>query len=294
MRRARTLAEALAMLAEEGGARWRPFAGGTDVMVLFEAGKLPHARWVSIYGLAELRGVVEAEEAITIGAGTTYSEVRAHPSLARDFPMLGLAAAETGSIAIQNRGTIGGNIANASPAADTPPALLAYDASLELVSASGSRTLPYAEFHVGYKKMQLHPGELIARIVLPRPPAGARRVQSYRKVGTRRAQAITKVSLAACARVGEGGRPADVRLGLASVAPVPLRARAAEAALEGRDLSSEAALAAAVADARAAVARDVKPIDDIRSSAAYRARVAQNLVEAYVRRFAAEAGGGRP
>src|ERR687889_25316 len=127
----RTLAEALALLRDEPGV-WRPFAGGTDLMVLLEAGKLEHRKFFSIRHLSELRGVAESDGAVRVGALTTYTDVRRSGLLAEHFPMLGRAARETGGIAIQNRGTVGGNIANASPAADTPPALLAYVAAVVL------------------------------------------------------------------------------------------------------------------------------------------------------------------
>src|SRR5207302_991065 len=155
--------------------------GATDVMVLFEAGKLAHRRWISIRGLAELRGIEVARENLTIGALTTYTDVRGSAILATEFPMLGAAAELTGGIATQNRGTLGGNIANASPAADSPPALLAYDAELELISARGQRRIPYTGFHQGYKKMDLREDELIFKIHLPRPQSRWR--SHYRKVG---------------------------------------------------------------------------------------------------------------
>src|SRR5271157_1216833 len=167
---------------------WRPFAGGTDLMVLLEAGKLPHTRYLSIWHLPELRGIQVTPENITLGATTTYTQVRRHNLLATEFPLLGSAAAETGGIATQNRGTLGGNIANASPAADSPPALLVYEAQLELVSAGGVRHVPYTRFHTGYKQMDLRSDELIRAIRIPRMASGWK--QHYRKVGTRRAQAI--------------------------------------------------------------------------------------------------------
>src|ERR687888_431576 len=152
----RTLEDALALLRDEPGV-WRPFAGGTDLMVLLEAGKLEHRKFFSVRHLPELRGVGEADGHVTLGALTTYTEVRRSAALAREFPMLCQAAAETGGVAIQNRGTLGGNIANASPAADSPPALLAYDAELEFVSKSGERRIPYSIFHRGYKQMDIRP-----------------------------------------------------------------------------------------------------------------------------------------
>src|SRR6476620_8579119 len=127
------LAEALDLLAADNSA-WKPFAGGTDLMVLLEAGKLPHRNYVNIWGLKELRGIDATDSHITLGALTTYTDVQSHPILQSEFPMLCQAASETGGLAIQNRGTIGGNIVNASPAADSPPALLAYDAEIELIS----------------------------------------------------------------------------------------------------------------------------------------------------------------
>ncbi|HKG14383.1 MAG TPA: xanthine dehydrogenase family protein subunit M [Pyrinomonadaceae bacterium] len=270
----RTLAEALALLRDEPGV-WRPFAGGTDLMVLLEAGRLEQRKFFSIAHLKELRGVEESGESVAVGALTTYTDVRRSETIAREFPMLVEAARETGGVAIQNRGTVGGNIANASPAADTPPALLAYGAEVELVSASGARTVDYAEFHTGYRQTLMRADELIARVRLRRPRAGARHF--YRKVGTRRAQAISKVCFAALAEVGEGGALEEVRIALGSVAPTVVRCRETEARLRGRvpggELSKEAA---------DALARDVAPIDDVRSTARYRLRVAQNLLAEFL------------
>src|SRR6266446_1545125 len=136
------LQEALGVLGKEPGV-WRPFAGGTDLMVLLEAGKLPHKNYLNIWNLKELRGVEVTDQQVTLGALTTYTEVQQEKVLQQEFPMLCQAASETGGLAIQNRGTLGGNIVNASPAADSPPALLVYDAELELVSLNQSRWLPY-------------------------------------------------------------------------------------------------------------------------------------------------------
>src|SRR5258708_31541191 len=182
LRAPRDLADALAILAGEPGA-YRPLAGGTDVMVLFASGKLAHTRYFDLWGLRELRGIEVTDGAITMGALTTYTEVQEHPVLAREFPMLCRAGFETGGVAIQNRGTLGGNIVNASPAADSPPALLAYGAELELVSAAGARWVPYDSFHTGYKKTLLAPTELLARIRVPRAARRAARLPLYRKGG---------------------------------------------------------------------------------------------------------------
>lgn len=269
----RTLDDALAMLRDEPGV-WRPFAGGTDLMVLLEAGKLEHRKFFSIRHLSELRGVTESDGRVRVGALTSYTDVRRNELLTRHFPMLGRAARETGGIAIQNRGTVGGNIANASPAADTPPALLAYGAEVELVSAAGARRVPYAEFHTGYKRTVMRADELVAAVLLPRPVEGAR--HHYRKVGTRRAQAISKVCFAALAEV-EGDTLGEVRIALGSVAPVVMRCPRTEELLKG--LRLDGGLSEAASDE---LAREITPIDDVRSTARYRTRVAQNLLAEFL------------
>jgi len=265
----RDLSAALERMAREPGV-WKPFAGGTDLMVLLEAGKLPHRKFLSIWGLPELRGIEVIPAHVTLGALTTYTELRRHEIIAREFPLLCQAAAETGSIATQNRGTLGGNIVNASPAADSPPALFVYDAELELVSTSGARWVPYHGFWSGYKQMDLRSDELIRRIRLPREKTGWK--QYYRKVGTRRAQAISKVCFAGAARV-EASRIVDVRIALGSVAPTVVRAVATEKTLRGERLSP-----AILSAAQEVLAREIAPIDDMRSTARYRRRVAQNLL----------------
>ena len=269
----RDLNEALAVLSGEPGV-WRPFAGGTDLMVLFEAGRLAHTKFVNIWNLPELRGIEVAPAHITLGALTTYTDVQAHDVLQSEFPLLCQAASETGGLAIQNRGTLGGNIVNASPAADSPPALLIYDAELELVSASGTRRVSYKDFHTGYKKMLLRSDELLRSIRLPRTTAGLQ--QYYRKVGTRKAQAISKVCFAGAARV-EQGEVRDIRLALGSVAPVPLRCLKTEEFLLSRKLDEDA-----ISAAGDELAKEIVPIDDVRSTAGYRLRVAANVLEDFL------------
>jgi CO/xanthine dehydrogenase FAD-binding subunit len=267
-------AAALSRMANEPGV-WKPFAGGTDLMVLLEAGKLPHRKFLNIWNLGELRGITVTAEHVMLGALTTYSELQRNEILAREFPLLCRAAAETGSVATQNRGTLGGNIANASPAADSPPALIVYGAEIEIVSAGGARWVPYASFHTGYKKMNLQAGELIRSIRLARP--GAAWKQYFRKVGTRRAQAISKICFAAAGRV-EAGRIADVRIALGSVAPTVLRAVRVEQILRGQR-PEEAALLLAAQDALGA---EIAPIDDMRSTGRYRRNVARNLLAEFL------------
>jgi len=276
----RDLSAALHRLAHDPG-DWKAFAGGTDLMVLHESGKLPHRKFLNIQKLRELRGIEITSEHVSIGALTTYTETRRHEILAREFPLLARAAAETGSIATQNRGTLGGNIANASPAADSPPALLVYDAELEIVSSAGSRWIPYRGFWTGYKQIALRPEELIRCIRLPYPFAGASHCkQYYRKIGTRRAQAISKVCFAAAARV-DANRITDARIALGSVAPTVFRAVETEKLLQG-----ETPTPALLRAAQQTLAREVAPIDDIRSTARYRRRITQNLLAEFFEQLA--------
>jgi CO/xanthine dehydrogenase FAD-binding subunit len=269
----RDLPDVLDRIAREAGT-WKLFAGGTDLMVLLEAGKLAHKNFLSIWKLPELRGIEIATDHVTIGALTTYTDVRRNSTLAGEFPLLARAAAETGSIATQNRGTLGGNIANASPAADSPPALLVYDAELEIVSARGKRWSRYDSFHSGYKRMDLRDDELIRRIRMPRARQAWK--QYYRKVGTRRAQAISKVCFAAAAQV-DAGRVSDVRIALGSVAPTVVRAAETEKLLRGERLSP-----AVLRAGQEVLAHEIGPIDDMRSTAPYRRRVAQNLLAEFI------------
>ncbi len=278
-----TLVGALEILFAEKGV-WRPLAGGTDLMVPFAAGTLPFTRFLNLWGLAELRGIEIAPDSLTLGALTTYAEIRQHPVVASEFPNLVQSAWVTGAMAIQNRGTLAGNIANGSPAADTPPSLLAYGADVQLQSLAGSRWVPYESFHTGYKQTVALPEELITRIRIPRPSGDT--FHFFRKVGTRKAQAIAKVCLAAYARAEEG-RVAEFRLGMGSVAPVPMRALTTEMLIQGQRL--EALDSRYIAGAKEALMEDIRPIDDIRSTAAYRRKVSANvlgqLLEAMVEQF---------
>src|SRR5882724_3524320 len=278
MKTPRGLGEALELLASESGV-WKAFAGGTDLMVLLEAGKLAHRNYLNLWNLKELRGIEVTDDRISLGALTTYTEVQQHPVLRAEFPMLCQAASETGGLAIQNRGTLGGNIVNASPAADSPPALLAYDAELELSSAESSRWLPYKGFHTGYKQMQIREDELLTRIRLPRTTQPLKHY--YRKVGTRKAQAISKVCFAAVART-DGKRIDELRIALGSIAPVPLRCVRTEDMLRGQEIDQ-----AVIASGKETLAREIAPIDDIRSTKNYRLRISQNLLVDFLENIAA-------
>jgi CO/xanthine dehydrogenase FAD-binding subunit len=273
-----SLQAAVSLLAADPGG-WLPIAGGTDVMVQYAAGKLPARRLVSIWNLPELRRIEALPDEIQIGAGCTYTDLREHEPVQREFSLLARAAAWTGGIANQNRGTLGGNIVNASPAADSLPALLVYEAELILVSVRGERRVPYKSFHTGYKKTKLASDELIRTICLTRRFSG--HLAHARKVGARNAQAISKVCIAALGRC-TAGAVEDIRIAMGSVAPVPIRLTETERLVTGKQI--EASL---VALARKTAMAEIQPIDDIRSTAKYRSAVMGNLVAEFLDKLGA-------
>jgi len=268
-----TLDEVLRLLAREPGV-WKPIAGGTDLMVLFESGQLRSRNLLSLWRIPELRGITASETHATLGALTTYTDIQRSPLMRTEFPLLVKAAGWTGAVATQNRGTLGGNIANGSPAADSPPALLVYDADVVLLSERDPRWLRYSQFHTGYKTNRMEGDEIISHISLPRATAGC--VHYLRKVGTRQAQAISKVALAGLAKI-EDGTIERIRIALGSVAPTPIRCHQTEAVLADRLLNR-----AAIEDAKSAIAAEISPIDDIRSTADYRRRVTMNLLDEFL------------
>jgi CO/xanthine dehydrogenase FAD-binding subunit len=274
------LEAAYALLADADGPPWRPLAGGTDLMVQMtgEIGE-PPARLIDIWALDELRGITVEDGVLVIGALTTYTELRRSPIVAEWLPALGDAAATIGAAQIQNRGTIGGNAVNASPAGDTLPLLLALEAEMVLGSASGERTVPASAFWPSYRTTARSDDELLLRV---RIPIRAVRQVRFRKIGTRRAQAISKVVMALAWRDGDGGTWSDVRLALGSVAATTVRSPATEAVLSGSRPSRETADAAA-----AALVAEIAPIDDVRSSADYRRAVAGRVLHRLIR----DAGG---
>ena len=236
----------------------RPLAGGTDLMVMLHARTLrPAPRAVlDVWSLSELKGVRRVDGMVEIGAAESYTGIIRSAEAQQHLPALVAAARTIGAAQIQNRGTLGGNLANASPAGDTLPVLLAYDA----VVVTDRRSIAIDRFFTGYRQTALQPDELITAVRFPLD----RRVV-FRKVGTRAAQAISKVVIAVCRQ------PARVAIG--SVAEVPLRASGAEAALASGD----------VAGAIAAVTADIRPIDDVRSTATYRQAVTQNVLRELLR-----------
>jgi CO/xanthine dehydrogenase FAD-binding subunit len=275
----RDLASAYAVLAGGTPDRpVRPIAGGTDLMVTLTGELAPHpASVIDLWAVDALRGIAIDGDALSLGALTTYTDMRRSALCREHVPALVEAAATIGAAQIQNRGTLGGNIANASPAGDTLPVLLAADAVIVVGSGRGERDLPAAEFWTGYRQTALAHDELIVRIRLP---LAADRETRFRKVGTRRAQAISKVVLAVAWR-GDGSWR-DVRVALGSVATTPIRATATEQALEGRPPTPETADLAAET-----LAGELAPIDDVRSTAEYRRLVAARVLHRIVR----DAGG---
>jgi CO/xanthine dehydrogenase FAD-binding subunit len=275
------LAVAYSLLADADGPPWRPIAGGTDLMVQVtgEIGEPPE-RVLDIWALDELRGISVDADALVLGALTTYTEIRRSPIVAEFLPALAEAAATIGAAQIQNRGTIGGNIVNASPAGDTLPVLLACGAEMVLGSAAGERTVAADDFWPAYRTTARHPDELLLRV---RIPLAADRQVRFRKVGTRRAQAISKVVISLAWRTTSDDRPwTDVRLALGSVAETTVRAGATEALLEAARPTRETADAAV-----AALTAELKPIDDVRSTADYRRAVAGRVLHRLIR----DAGG---
>jgi CO/xanthine dehydrogenase FAD-binding subunit len=267
------LSAVLELLASAPG-KWTPIAGGTELMVAHAAGKLSASKLVSLWGIPDLRFVTTKSDSIVIGAATTFRDLRVHAAIAAQLPLVAKSASWIGSIANQSRATVGGNLVNGSPAADSSPAFLVYDAEIELVSVRGSRHIPYSSFHTGYKRNAMAPDELLYAVHLPLRFAHHR--QYLRKVGTRRAMAISKVALAATALL-EDGKLREIRLAAASLAPFPARLIQTEAALLGQPIDSHT-----IQSARAALLFEAKPIDDIRSTAEYRIQVAANLLEEFL------------
>jgi len=252
----RSLKDALSILKNEESVT--PMAGCTDLYVLLNFGTLTARRFVNLWHLDALRRIERRDGRLSIGALATYTDILRSPLVRRSIPMLAAAAREIGGVQIQNRGTIGGNIANASPAGDTLPVLAASDAVVILQSADGIREVPFNAFYTGYRRTVMRSDELIVAIEVPPVP----RAQWFRKVGTRAAQAISKVVMAA---VG-GDQP---RVAIGSVAPTVLRLPRTEAALARR---------ASIREAQQALLEEIGPIDDLRSTAEYRRRVAANLL----------------
>lgn len=269
-----SLDAALAARAEHPS--FRPLAGGTDLMVQLHAGVPAPAGVIDLWGLDALRELRVEATGVRLGALTTFAAILTDPDLLAGWPLLVEAAAGIGAVQIRNRATLGGNVVNASPAGDSLPPLVVYGAELELASVRGRRRVPVLDFYRGYKELDLAPDELLVAVEIPRPSTGL--LQRFRKVGTRRAQAIAKLSVALLlARDAASGRLYQVRLACGAVGPTVLRLPGSEALLEGQELTP--ALIEAV---RAEVEAEVRPIDDVRSSADYRRRAAGRIVARFL------------
>jgi CO/xanthine dehydrogenase FAD-binding subunit len=249
------------MLRDEGPLT--PLAGGTDIYVNLNFGTTKETRYLNLWNLAPLRRITMRGKFLSIGALATYTDLIRSPLVRRRLPILAEAAREVGGIQIQNRGTIGGNIVNGSPAGDTLPVLAVAEANLVLESASGKRRVPFQSFYTGYRESVRRPDELLVSVDIA--PISGR--QWFRKVGTRAAQAISKVVMAAI-------RAEAPRMALGSVAPTVVRVPRTEKHL---------ASGGPISEAKRILSREIAPIDDLRSSADYRRRVCENLLERFWR-----------
>jgi CO/xanthine dehydrogenase FAD-binding subunit len=273
--RPRTPAEALRLYARAPEAV--PLAGGTDFMVAWNAGSANGRTILDLAALAAWSRIRTSKGGVTIGGLATHADIQREPAIRRQLPLLVEACATVGGLQIQNRGTLGGNIANASPAGDTFPPLAVYQAEVEIVSARGRRRVPFTSVFTGVKKTILAPGELIEAVYVPIPKRPSR--QLWRKVGTRAAQAISKTVAAGLLWLARDGRVEELRFALGSMAPTVRRLAKAEAFVKGKKLTREV-----VHEACSLLKQDVAPIDDIRSTAEYRLTVSQNLLASFLMR----------
>lgn len=283
-----TVAEAVAFLAEHAGEGWRPLAGGTDVMMGLYRDRRGGNRWLNIARLRPELGRVEWDgDELRIGALATMADLRESAVARAAHPLIAEAASAVGAAQIQNRATVGGNIANGSPAGDTLPVWLALDAEIELTSNRGARRVAFERFMTGYRQSVMAADELLTAVVIPRPQSGEH-WYFFRKVAPRAAQGISKVVVAATGSIEARGSlredesPATgvwrgVRLAWGSMGPVTKRAYAAERSAEGRKLALELGIEAADM-----LETDLRPIDDARSTAAYRMAVARNLTREFL------------
>ena len=251
-------------------------AGGTDVMVLWNIGQLNGRSVIDISLIEDWKKISSKREGLVLGALATHTQIRRHKAVLAGFPLLARACATIGAIQIQNRGTIGGNLANASPAGDTFPPLAVYEPVVHTVSPRGERQLSLTELFAGVKRTNLGPGELIAAVEL-RNPARKPDRQYFRKVGTRAAQAISKTVGAGLLWLNKDKTVAELRFALGSVAPTVRRLRSAEAVVAGRRLD-----AATIDEACRLVEEDISPIDDIRSTRDYRLAVSRNMLREFL------------
>ncbi len=270
----KNLQEALKLMAEEKS-RGRPVAGGTDLMVQWSSGVLQMPeRAIDLSGLPELKGITETAEAVVIGAAATHAEIRRSPMVKTHLPSLAQAAATIGGAQIQARGTIAGSVANASPAGDLGPSLLITNGRAVVASKSGEREIELTKFFLGYRKIDLKPEELIVRFILPKIHAGCR--ESFRKLGPRAAQAISKV-MGSYRGSAKGKEVKYFAVALGSVAPIPIRLPEFEQWIVGKEIGKKV-----LDEAEQRASAMLKPIDDIRSTAEYRQWVSGKIVRGFL------------
>lgn len=263
-----SLDEAYELLARHGS-RAKIIAGGTDLMVLMNARQLDARQFIDIWALDELRGVTDEGETIRIGALTTYTQLIKSPLIQRHIPALAEASRTIGAIQIQNRGTIGGNIVNASPAGDSLPVLAVFNAEVEIGSNRGVRQVSFNQFYTGYRKTVMEADEIVLAVRAPKLRLGEQ--SFFYKVGARRAQAISKVVMAVKAETTDGVIN-SINIGLGSVAPTVIRATQTESLLANVTLNDDLIWRAAVA-----LSKEISPITDIRSTEHYRRIATRNV-----------------
>jgi xanthine dehydrogenase small subunit len=257
-------------LLSERGRQAKIIAGGTDLMVALNAGSLDAKEFIDIWRLNELRGIDDEGETIRIGALTTYTQLIKSPLIQLRIPALAEASRTIGAIQIQNRGTIGGNIVNASPAGDSLPLLAAFDAEIEIGSARGVRKVDFNRFYTGYRQTVMEPDEILLAIRLPKLKPNEQ--SFFLKVGARRAQAISKIVMAV--KVGTTGAVIDtISVAIGSVAPTVIRARQTESLLINATLDTTI-----IERAKRAISEEIAPITDLRSTEHYRRIVTGNAL----------------
>lgn len=271
--KARELPEAIALFAANAG-RFPVIAGGTDIVVQLRAGAINPKGLVDISGINELKSIEEKDDVIEIGALATHAQVTSNELVLKHLHVLALACGTVGAIQIQNRGTIGGNIMNASPAGDTLPVVMALDADLVSQSVKGERVISAAKFYTGYRKTAVANDELLTHVRFRK--TGKDEIQRFYKIGTRRAQAISKVVMCVRAKVWHGGIE-DIAIAIGSVAPTVIRARGTEMLLKGRAVNS-----ALIDKARHSIEDEIHPINDVRSTAEYRRFVCGSLITRFL------------
>jgi len=274
-----SLPEAVALLGRYGAGA-KLIAGGTDLMVLLKEKRIAPETIINLLGVPELQGIEKKDEVLRIGATVRLSALERSPLLSREWSILASAAHSIGSPQIRNLGTIGGNLCNASPAADLAPSLLVMDAEVTLVSKGGERKVPLSAFFTGPGRTVLKKDEILKEITIPNPSPGT--VGAYLKLGRRRSMDLSVVSVGVLLKLSGAGQCERVRIALGSVSPTPMRAKKAEKVLQGR--RPDAIL---VREASECASGECRPITDIRGSAEYRVEMVKALVERAVKQSAA-------